>query len=290
MSRLPRTLAAIALSLCALAPHAASVSSADYSDLWWVPTENGWGAHVTLQEDVIFMVLYVYDAAQQPRFFVAPNLQRVDFSAYPGETFMGALYATQGPHFASAFDTARVTAREVGNARMSFTTPGSAILSYVVDGVAVNKTLSRQQWRAPDLAGEYKGGLFATATPATCPLALPSVAYPGSFRVSLDGEAFTLDSTFAPGFAEDGSCRYTGRIQQAGKLASVVGGTYSCQFSNTNTVTGTFEMTAIESGPNGFSGRYSATEGAACRHTGSFGGSRRGYDRLPDTQDPLPAP
>ena len=281
-----RILAALAFSLASLAAPASSTASTDYSDLWWNPAENGWGAHVTLQGDVVFMVLYVYDAAGAPRFFVAPGLQRVDLAAYPDETFMGALYSTRGPAFSGAFDPARVSAREVGSARMSFPTPGSATLAYTVDGVTVNKTLSRQAWRAPDITGEFKGGLFAGATAATCTLGLPTVSYPGSFKVSRSGDTVTIESTFAPGFAEDGSCRFTGRATQAGSLLSIVDGSYDCVFSNTNTTAGTFQLTNIESGPHGFSGRYSATEGSSCRHTGYFGGLRRGYTALPDTSEP----
>ena len=130
----------------------------------------------------------------------------------------------------------------------------------------------------------------ATATANTCPLGLPTHAYPGSIRVVQQGETVTLDMTFAPGFAESGTCRMTGRLVQQGGLASIVGGTYHCEFSNTNTVSGTFEVEAIESGESGFAGRYSGLEGAACRHSGYLGGMRRGYGSLapPPPEPDLP--
>ena len=50
---------AVLASLAAAPTIAASPSAADYSDLWWNSGENGWGAHITLQDDMVFMVLYV---------------------------------------------------------------------------------------------------------------------------------------------------------------------------------------------------------------------------------------
>jgi len=286
MKILGNLLVAFALGLVPMA-QAATSTTTDYSDLWWNPAESGWGAHITLQGDVAFMVLFVYDSQQQPRFFVASNLQRVDFSAFPGDTFGGGLFATQGPSFVGAFDPARVIPREVGSARVSFTTPGTAVLTYVVDGVSVTKQISRQGWRAPDVTGDFKGGLFATATATTCSLGLPSVSYPGSFTVTRTGETLTIESAFNPGFSDSGTCRYTGTAVPSGSQLSVPNGTYRCEFENTNVTTGTFQLTGIEVGPNGFSGRYRGVEGAACVHAGYFGGMRRGYEIVvPPAEDP----
>lgn len=280
----------LACVLGALAPHtlATSTASADHSDLWWNPAENGWGAHVTHQDDVIFLVLYVYDEARRPRFLVAPDLRRKDGSAAVHE---GALYRTTGPAFSGSFDPARVGTTAVGSARMEFVASGEASLEYTVDGTRVHKALTRQLWRLPGLAGEYLGGLFATATASTCPLGLPAIAYPGSLTVSQQGEAVAITMTVAPGFAENGSCRLDGRLVPLGALGSI-SGTYACQFSNGNTTAGSFELLDVESGPHGFGGRYSALEGEACRHAGYLGGTRRSRSASgsPDDPDVVPVP
>lgn len=286
MKAIATTLAWLALLACAPAA-ARSGTTPDYSDLWWNSGESGWGAHVTLQDDVVFMVLYVYDDARNPRFFVAPDMARAAGSTSIHE---GPLYRTTGPAFAGAFDPARVTSQAVGSARLAFTTPTEATLEYTVGNARVRKVLARQSWRPPSLAGNYKGGLFATATASTCPLGLPTLAYPGSLGVKQEGDAVTIDMAFAPGFSESGTCRMTGRLVAQGSLASLVDGTYDCRFSNSNTVSGTFELTAIESGETGFGGRYSGVEGAACRHSGYLGGMRRGYANLPEPPPPPPPP
>lgn len=274
------------LALAATAPaRATSPTLSDYSDLWWNAAESGWGAHVTLQDDVVFMVLYVYDAQRQARFFVAPNMPRnlatQVQTPMPGDSFTGPLHATQGPPFAGNFNPAQVTHREVGTARLVFSSPNEGELAYTVDGTTITKRITRQAWRPPDLAGQYKGGVFATATASTCPLGLPSIAYAGSLAVTQSGDQLTIDANVAPGFAENGICRFTGRLVQQGSLASITGGTYSCTFTNDINASGTFDLTAIESGLNGFGGRYTALEGAACRYTGRLGGIRRGNYDLP---------
>ena len=45
-----------------------TVARADtgHADLWWNASESGWGAHVTQQADVIFLVLFVYDSGTRP--------------------------------------------------------------------------------------------------------------------------------------------------------------------------------------------------------------------------------
>jgi hypothetical protein len=250
---------------------ASSGTTVDYSDLWWNAAESGWGAHVTLQDDVVFMVLYVYDESRQPRFFVAPEMRRSSGSTTIHE---GTLYRTTGPAFSAAFDPSQVGVTAVGSARLEFANPLEARLEYTVGGMRVQKTLTRQTWRARDLAGDYMGGLFATATVSSCPLGLPSIAYAGVIRVTQDGEAVAIDMNVAPGFAENGTCHLSGRLEQQGSLASIRG-SYTCAFSNENTTSGTFELAEVESGPHGFGGRYSAVEGGTCRHAGYLGGTRR---------------
>ena len=280
-----RALAAVAClaALAAGTPSlAASTARSDYSDLWWNAAESGWGAHVTLQDDVVFLVLFVYDAARQPRFYTASDMRPV---AGGGETFQGLLYATRGPAFAGAFDPAQVVIRAVGEVTLRFDSPTAATLAYSVDGVAVSKSITRQGWRAPDLAGSYRGGLFAQA--ANC--LLPTVEYPGTLVVSQAGDVVTIESAFQPGFAEAGTCRMVGRLAQHGSLAAITAGTYTCEFENgPNPVAGTFEITAIEAGRSGFHGRYRGLEGAQCVHAGSFGGFLDGSREVPPAPEPPP--
>ncbi len=280
------TLTRLAIAATLALPFAASADSSslpDYSDLWYNPAESGWGAHVTLQDNVIFMVLYVYDAQRQPRFFVASDMRQAE----AGQPFTGALYSTTGPVFSGAFNPANVTVRAVGTATISFNTVGTATLGYSVDGVSVTKSITRQSWRIPDYTGDYKGGLFATST--NCPSGLPSIAYPGQVKISQSGDTMTIDSTFQPGFAVSGICKWTGKLSQLGTVVSINQGTYQCDFfEEPNTVSGTFTLTSIEANEAGFAGRYTANQGGTCNHVGYLGGVRRGYSDTPPSNPEPP--
>ena len=272
----PIAAALACLALCAAPSLAAAKTTTgpDYSDLWWNEAESGWGAHVTQQGDVVFMVLFVYDAQQRPRFFVASNMARAT-AANGADAFEGTLYSTSGPTFTAAFDPARVQPRAVGTARLRFDSPGSARLEYSVDGTPVAKAITRQVWRPIDLQGEYKGGLFAAATAGSCALGLGSIAYPGTVSVKRSGDMVAIEMAFAPGFADSGTCRMTGRWNQLGSLASITGGSYTCAFENgPGPVAGTFELTAVESDESGFAGRYAGREEGTCLHSGRLGGLR----------------
>jgi len=46
--------------------HALAADAADPSDLWWNPSESGWGMQLVRGGEVTFATLFVYDAASRP--------------------------------------------------------------------------------------------------------------------------------------------------------------------------------------------------------------------------------
>ncbi len=71
--------------------HAATTT--DYSDLWWVPAESGWGIQLVQEELTIFATMFVYDSNGQSTWYTAT------LSYVASLTWSGALYATTGPWF-----------------------------------------------------------------------------------------------------------------------------------------------------------------------------------------------
>ena len=82
--------------LLALAAGSASASTytTDYTDLWYVPSESGWGLNLIHQEDVIFGTLFVYGPDNTPHWYVASDM-RYQGSGGP-ITYTGVLYETSG--------------------------------------------------------------------------------------------------------------------------------------------------------------------------------------------------
>ena len=110
----------------------------DYTDLWWNPSESGWGFNIIQhQSNVIFGVIYTYDAPNRPMWYVLPG------GAWTSSaTFTGKLYRVTGSPGNAPFRAGDVT--EVGNATLLFNGANNATLTYSVDGVQVSKVIERQ--------------------------------------------------------------------------------------------------------------------------------------------------
>ncbi len=72
-------------------PGFANTFSTDSSDLWYIPTESGWGANVVQQNEIIFVTLFVYSQSGAPTWFVGPA---TTFTGSDGNglSFSGRLY------------------------------------------------------------------------------------------------------------------------------------------------------------------------------------------------------
>ena len=110
----------------------------DYSDLWWNPTESGWGMAMAHQSGNIFLAWYVYDGAGQPVWYVASNC------VVSGSSCSGTLYKTTGPPFGPTFTSSQVQVSTAGSVIVSFIDANNAVLSYTVNGVTATKTVTRQ--------------------------------------------------------------------------------------------------------------------------------------------------
>lgn len=114
----------------------------NYSDMWWNPSESGWGVTIADHETQLVAVWYTYDTDGFPIWFTVPggtfNANRTYFS--------GDLYRATGPSFASGFDPAAVVRTKVGTASFEFAPGGEAAnFTWTVGSV----TRSRQIQRLP---------------------------------------------------------------------------------------------------------------------------------------------
>jgi hypothetical protein len=110
----------------------------DYTDLWWNPSESGWGMAIAHRFGLVFLAWYVYDATGRPVWYVVPNCPLA------GSRCIGAAYRTTGPAFGPTFDPTRVTAFAAGEVTVSFSDANNGTLSYTVNGVSATKPIMRQ--------------------------------------------------------------------------------------------------------------------------------------------------
>ena len=122
----------------------ASEPIANYTDLWWLPSESGWGFglfhHPTHQ---MFGTLFVYGTDGRPTWYVIPAGQFVDATRFEGQ-----LYRATGPYFGGPFNPSQVQPIAAGSAIIIFDQYNldKASLTFVIDGVTFNKFVQRQSF------------------------------------------------------------------------------------------------------------------------------------------------
>lgn len=133
----------------------------NFQDLWWVgPQENGWGMTITQHRDMLFAILFVYDAQGEPRWLVMPggqwNASKTAFTA--------SVYRPRGaPYF--SYDVSRFRiGNPVGTATLSFAHADSVRLQYTIDGIPGTHFLKRLRfpfdpWPAPRIDDLWWGGV-----------------------------------------------------------------------------------------------------------------------------------
>lgn len=120
-------------------------SAGNFQDLWWLPSESGWGLNLVHQGDILFATLFTYGQDREGVWLVGSNLARVGERVYSGE-----LYRTAGPAFsAQPFDPSRVSFIAVGTIKVSFDDAGHGTLTYSVNGVTQSKPISRYVYATP---------------------------------------------------------------------------------------------------------------------------------------------
>jgi len=261
MKTLPQRIAAcIAVSLACALPAKASTFSVDYTDLWYIPAESGWGLNLIQQNNVIFATLFVYGSDNTPRWYVASDLE-----GSSGNSFAGTLYRTTGPYFGVPW-TGTSPATAVGSMSLVFTSVNTATLTYTADGVTVTKSVQRQTWRAENLSGKYLGGLVAGCTSGSTDLLMI-----GSLAVTQSGtNQATMVESFTTSAGAPATCTFNGTYSQAGRQGTFAGN-WSCTVNGGAANNGTFTMTELQSTIRGFNGRFQGKDQFCQSYEGNVG-------------------
>lgn len=230
--KIARTSLAAMATACFMAAAAAS----NVTDHWYMPEESGWGLSVTQQDDVAYVVMFVYGPNGEPMWLAsAANRYGYREGGHPG--FAGTLHRMTGSPNGTPFDPSKVSATPVGNLTFESFDHDRATLAYSVDGVSHTRTVQRLTFRYKDWSGLYRGVARAnyrdcvgTFTPAfTYDDGLVDIEHEGAaFRMWFEGKKAT--------------CMYTGTYSQHGRMGKVAG-SYVCA----DGPSGTFTIDGLES-------------------------------------------
>lgn len=218
MTILRTRIAAFVLVVASALPGASFATIYDATGLWWNPNESGWGMNVIQQDTVLFITLFVYGADGKPTWYVASNTQYVTGSIVK---FTGPLYSATGPYFGGTFNASSVGVRQVGTITFDASCSGcntysNAQVTYTVDGVAVNKTVQQQAWKATVIPSTGYGAMHKVST-TTCSGG-PSSS-PMGFTFAYAGTTLTL--------TDANGVRYTVGLNNVPQYGSARAGTPS---------------------------------------------------------------
>ena len=261
MTRILKTLAAL-VAACGLAlPACAGTTfSTDYTDLWWAGSaENGWGVNMIQQGDTIFATLFVYGSDNTARWYVASGA-----TSTGANTFSGPLYRTTGPYFGTAYVAALFGFTQVGAFTAAFSGPNSGTITYSVDGVPVTKSVTRQTWRSNTLTGTYLGGLTARCS------AGGNVLIFDTLNVAQSGSNVTMTVDFFNASGVQSRCVFSGAYTAQGRIGAI-GGTFNCTYGASAGNSGSFSMSNVDAGVNGFNSSFTGSD-QFCSYNGYFGG------------------
>jgi hypothetical protein len=254
--------ATLATAMCVLAlPSHASLGT-NFSDQWWNPSEDGWGASVLQQYDTLFVDLFVYAADGRPMWYTAAAKHQPQSGR---ALFSGDLYATTGPWFGGFFDPAAVGKELVGTLQFDAGSTDSATLTYSIHGDHFTKPVQRQLWTYEDFTGSYYGGLVYDQ--GSCANAADNghVEELGPFQID-----HPVDNTFRLTLQSNyGNCTVVGNYSQLGHMGTV-DASYSCSYG----ISGTMTLYELERTSPGMTGRFVA-DNNACIASGTLGGVER---------------
>jgi len=226
-----------------------SSSAAIYSDLWYNPSESGWGINMIQQQNTLFMTLFVYGSDGRSRFYVASGATRT------ATGFSGPLYETNGPHFGGAFNSGLVNIRQVGTITFTPAVWYRGELTYSIDGVSVTKTIERQTWTHITLSGRFRGSMVVVNSSAGC--AVTAANTPGNVTnigMTVTASGTTSAITLAMTENDNPMCTFNGAYRQYGS-------TYRLTTTNTGCL-GTWSFNDYVVDDDAISGNMTVVNGA----------------------------
>jgi hypothetical protein len=238
-----------------------SATAADFTDIWYLAAEAGWGVNVVQSDNFLFLTFFVYGPDNTPTWYVASVTQ--DASG----NFNGPLYAANGTYFAMPWIMPMTPGIQVGTASFQPTTAYTAKLIYSVDGIGtVTKAIQRQALTFITLGGTYAGVAIVDAS--GCAMAGRTIS---DVDVTITQQANNSGpiSIVLNYLANGTSCTFLGSAIQWGKLYQIPNATYACS----NGFTSTAKIDELNATPHGVEMLWTAPVPQGCTESGTFSGA-----------------
>lgn len=119
------------------------------TDIWWNPSESGWGLNVIQHSSgILFATWFAYDNDGTPAWYVVPEgswSSLAQSGRLANHVFTGPIYRTSGP-VGGGFDPSRIAATRVGTAELNFGEWDVLLARLTINGSTLEKRLQRQSF------------------------------------------------------------------------------------------------------------------------------------------------
>ena len=134
--------------------------------LWWNANESGWGATFTQQSSIMFVTMFVYDAAGNPTWYTVSCTIFGTLCSGDMLRFKGGATPTM------PWNGSGLNATKVGTMTLTFTSNDAGTMSYSIDGLGSTRQITRQIFGPPapvipGLAGQWQGAIVETRSNCT---------------------------------------------------------------------------------------------------------------------------
>jgi hypothetical protein len=218
----------------------AAFSAGDVQDMWWIPSENGWGMSLLQHNDTLVAAMYIYDANGKPTWLFMPG------GAWDSThtIYTGSLYTPSGAPF-FAYDASRwVAGNAKGSVTITFQDANDAILDYTIGGISGRKFVTREIFAdgaavSPDRSDLWWGGTAQNGWGITV-IQQASTLFPLWFTYDANGVAtwyampggtWTATDTYEGRVYRTTGSAWIGAQYDATKLQVFDAGTYRIQFT-----------------------------------------------------------
>lgn len=244
----------------------------NYQDMWWKPTEGGWGLMILQQEDTVSAVMFHYRPDRKPLWYLLSSATRAS-----GEVFTGTLIETDGSPLFGAYDPTALTTRNVGSMTITFSSPRAAVVDYTINGRNASKVIERITFATTATAGDYLGSWSGYAT---CPSNASIDMFTFASHIVVSPARTIRITTGGSLIGESLTCDWTAPLTQTGAILTGSGTSICKNSANQTRMTAAFVIDEMRVIDKSIVINYHATSTyptvpATCTERGVFSGIKR---------------
>ncbi|HZQ61793.1 MAG TPA: hypothetical protein VFC24_10615 [Casimicrobiaceae bacterium] len=240
--------------------------AAEYTDVYYVPAESGWGVFLVQSDTYMFVAFFVYGSDGKPTWYTALLID--DGTG----KYTGGLNATTGTFFGAPWNPAQLSGAQVGMATFQPTDAYHATLTYTVNGVTVSKSLQRQSLTAYEMTGRFSGSAAGAITACPDPT-LNDPAFRARFVLDVtkpNDTSATLVFTFVDAAHDGIVCTLAGPLNHMGRLYQMASGSISCTGPGQDNKQRPAALNAFHTTGQGIEGHLTTSFGGGCNASYHF--------------------